>query len=382
MTVSYKTDVDLDGTDFCDFLFSNETERFFSGLTDADIASDGFALPPALSFALPNTLVPPDQVGVGARINSKWHLRANATGGLINTYETFSIEQHTVSVTVECRLLFSATATPDDRNKVEAVVNAIDFAQLALDGQNYIALLESQLESDGVSEDRYLIDVGVHVGKLGSQFVADSYQSLLDSINQTWPAGSVTLNLVSRTPTCDKDGFQFDGNVIEVPGEGLDQPGVAESALDDAMAESAQKVDCQPYDLEYVHHRVGTLFNFPEIKIVSEKKWIRIGKCKLFKMKIITKIYRRTNKRALFVSAASPKSIVNTIKKGLLDCMIESAIAVGILALITGGVALSGAAAAYTSAVTQCLLKKFGDLDRCVIHDVYLVTEYGEWQQV
>lgn len=382
MVVSYTNDVDLEGTDFCDFLFGNETERFFSGLTDAEVISDGFSLPPSTAFSLPSTLIPSDNIKVGVRINFKWHLRSVSTGGLINTYETFNVEQHSVNIIVECRLLYVAGASQEEKDKVEAVSKALDFAQLELNGQAYVASLEAQLESDGVPVDRYLIDVGVRVIKLGVQVVADSYPSLENAIVQTWPDGSVTLTVVSRTPTCDKSGFQFDGNVIEVPVEGLEQPGVVEQALDDAMAESAQKVDCDTFNLEYVHHRVGTLYQYPEFKTETEKKWFKIGKCKLFKYKAITKTYKRTTKRALYVSAASPKSIVNTIKKGLLDCMVESAIVIGLLALVTGGIALSAAAAAYTSAVTQCLAKKFGDLDRCIIHDVYLVTEKGEWKEI
>jgi hypothetical protein len=132
--------------------------------------------------------------------------------------------------------------------------------------------------------------------------------------------------------------------------------------------------------LEITPHRIGTAFQYYEWKVQWEVRPITIGPCQIMMTKIPI-IYSRIRKEALWCYAMTEPQLKRNIEKAIIDCLISAAEETAVLAIVTGGLGLEAAAAAFCSACQDCLESKVSDAVVCLFTSLKLLAEIGDWQE-
>lgn len=137
--------------------------------------------------------------------------------------------------------------------------------------------------------------------------------------------------------------------------------------------------DC--YGLVPTPYRIGTLYQYPEWKIEWVVREFKIGDCTVMKTKIPV-LYTRLTKKVLYGLVLSPKDTKELLEKLFLSCIRDSAIAGGIVFLVTGG-NFATALSAFKYIVTTCLSTRVPDkIAKCLFPELVIFSKKGDWSKV
>ncbi|TIS53098.1 MAG: hypothetical protein E5W91_32445 [Mesorhizobium sp.] len=308
----------------------------------------------------------------------------------LRTFRSRQVEVYTQAN----RLLLSPIITDPVDHNISMKVFALLFAKKGLDGTlvaemkkafektdfkdpALIADAENEIIKLGAKVDDYQIALIIELHRLASpEYLGMNIKTFVDQMtnykdDQGKPVYTIKL-IDSEKNECDAASSALeDGDIIEAPD--VNDP---EDAI--GKYEGDQGHPCK--GLVLTMHRMGTAFQYYEWKTVMEVREIRVGKCRIMKTKIPI-IYSRIRKQALWGYVMSEAQLKKNLEKAIIDCLISSAIETGALAIVTGGMGLAAAAAAFASACQSCLESKVSDGVECLFSSLKLIAEIGEWKE-
>lgn len=89
----------------------------------------------------------------------------------------------------------------------------------------------------------------------------------------------------------------------------------------------------------------------------------------------LPELWTRTRKNVLYGFVLSPSDFTRILSQMFTDCMVQSAVVGGLLALVTGG-NFATAVAAFKFSIESCLRYKIVDtMKECIISDLIIRTD-------
>lgn len=288
------------------------------------------------------------------------------------------------------RLIRTVSITDPIFNDIEMSVKAVLLIKTGLPQQSATALInafnkadpadtnkiETDLIKSGANVDDYYVVLYFSLKNGKRQLDETNTKAFVDQVGAELAADGKPLYIVDQmgqpTVSCSAPDNVFDDHDVTIVKD-VDNP------LPDILKQANDEhQDCD--GLELTDHRIGTAFQHYEWKIEWEVRPIKIGPCEIMRTKIPI-VYSRIRKYALWGVAMTRPQIKDNFEKAIVTCLIGAAVSTAALAIVTGGLGVAAAAAAFGSAVYGCIETKIEDAVKCFFVTLKLVTEYGDWEE-
>lgn len=237
---------------------------------------------------------------------------------------------------------------------------------------------EADIIATGIDPNDYQVDLEIEftkLGEIGSRTIA--LETFMEQVGKQLGRDGKPLYQVS---SLEAVSLACQGALPRFPDDGIVVVPDLQNPSDGLLADARLKnPSCE--DLDIIDYRVGTAFQYPEYKLDWGKKKIKIGRCWTW-IWWPDQTYTRTRKYVLYADVVAPPSIRRSFERAIRDCLQDSALETGILVLVTGGMSLPAAVTVFVTACQQCLETKLEDGVKCVIPDLKLVTEIGDWHDL
>lgn len=258
-----------------------------------------------------------------------------------------------------------------DAAKAQLIRDTFDKVVLATDD---VAQVETALIRAGVDMDDYQVALFFHLTKINYVSDATNLKAFRQQVAAELDEDGKPLYRVEwqERPTfsCTQpDNVHDDDHVI------IGDPDSPVDSIIDYERERVHECD----DLVVTDHRIGTAFQYREWKTEMEMKTIRVGRCRLMKTKVPV-VYHRTTKEVLIGYVISEGDLKRYMERAFRECLKSAAVTTAVLAIVTGGMGMTAAAAAFCSALQKCLEEKVTEVVVCLFSRLKLVTERGEWK--
>lgn len=236
---------------------------------------------------------------------------------------------------------------------------------------------ESEIIKSGIELDDYQVDLEFKAEKVSSVGSFDAaLRVFIDQIKTQIDKNGDPLYDVK---VLEEYKIHCDGTLPQIPDESIIIVDDIEDPIPDIIKrEKENNPRCER--IEITEHRVGTAFQYPEYKTEWGRRKLRIGRCWTWVWWPTT--YSRTTKYVIIAYVVSTPEIKKWFERAIRDCLESSALATGILILITGGMAIPAAATVFITACLQCLESKIEDSADCLKPDLKLISETGDWDKV
>ena len=289
-------------------------------------------------------------------------------GRLLNTVDLTDPVDHALELRISALLFLKPHIDPALLARINAAFQTTDL--------NDVDSVENDFRNQGVAYNDYQI---VFAFELKRTADAD-FRTINISTFQQQMAGYTDVNgnpmyqlrwLDQITMACEASDYQLDDDHI-VEGD----PNDPLAALEEYEAALGQPCE----GLTLIAHRVGTVFQIYEFKIEWLVRPIRIGRCRIMKTKVPVPFYR-LRKEVLWCYVTTERDIRRYFETAIVDCIEYAAVSTAVLVIVTGGMGLSAAAAAFGSACQQCLEAKITQVVTCLFSKLKLVAEHDNWRE-
>lgn len=370
MAIESMISLDLESKEICNWLHSDQAEIADPDniLSEVDTQFDDSKVS---ALILNSDSLNDNTILLSVFHERKFKVLLKGTDREIAVLSSVKSTQYRVDVIFEAYLYIKNDM--DESSHSELLSFFSNFQINAQSIQEDLMASENGLISKGIMPSDYKVVLIPVLKKIDEVTLFDSHdafgQHVLD--NPRYDVVEVEGNVTCKYPDRLVDSSK------EILVENIEDVESVENAVEERAAELASTRDCN--GMVTFNKRLATLFQFPEWKTEMENKEIRIGKCRIVKTKVPV-VYHRTTKRALYAFVATPRSGENYLHKSVMDCIVSASISTGVVALLTGGLSITLSIAAWSSAFVECIKGKLSDGVRCIVHDLNVVTEKGEWK--
>lgn len=397
MSIQTQMTPDFSSTAICDWLNRLDFSIYSEPYADAQLLQDGYRysqldkLLPVV--AQPVTLESPDAPQGPLQLNTSSDELVLATycsqtfevykhrppGTLVATIDVADVVEHYVRVGIEARLYLRNNLTQNVIQDITAAFRSFDVAS----NSDWI-LDEAALWARGIDPDDYQVILTFNLTRTKAPIVhSTNRQAFVSQAAATYdgvqefyvPQSDIVGNFVCSAPAMDL-GSPLEAASLE------DEDDIA-NLLEDEFNESPERKTCE--EVGFQDKKIGTAFKILEFMIAPI--WItitvRVGKrsCATIKTKIPW-LHTRESKMVLYGYTITERRFWEGTKDKIGECMQEAAIETAALVVVSGGLGIKAAAAAFAAATQDCLLGFLGGSIACLYSYLRLIKEPGDWRAV
>ena len=377
MPIQKFIDIDLESRDVCEFLKDHDQTEFDYGLGGVQLSGHD-------NTGEKKCLTKTD-ILLHTCIRKKYNVYDTALHMYVGSGKTITRVDHPLKLSLYALLYVKEGL---DESKLERIKDAfLNYVPESNSPDQEANHLESSLLTKGdIVAGDYQVILSYKLSRIEAISFEDAHDSefVLQATGGEEKTNYVNLATLAEE-SCVVPDINLDntGRVHEVANDMsticpdvLDEK--AREAVSPASLSIAKKQDCQ--DLAIVEHRIGTLFNYPEWRVIWKMREIELGPCRIAKTKLPV-LQTRTTKKVLYGTiVVSTADVTDILRNLLVSCMKESAIVGGLVLLIAGG-DFATALNAFGISMRACIVAGVPDIvKRCLIPDLAILTDRGTWK--
>ena len=362
---------DLQSDAVCDFLKKHSEQQYDEDFDrDYWLVEQGYELSQSPVKDMTDSIDLTKEILLYTCINNKYTIKKNNNGDFA-VGETKTRVNHALTFSPYAILLYKQDL---DRSEKTIIQNAFDTFSPGVDD---VDAAETDLLSQGIALSDYQVLLSFKLNRSKEvtfedgqdrafrEHLGDEYEIITTQSEEVCPCDSSNFDIAAGPRRIERDN----PDDADAPDE------LFEEILDNVVGDVPCKI------LRPVKKKAGTLFKYPEWKIVWVMKEIRIGPCKLMKTKL-PQLYTRVSQVNLYAISFAEEQLLPFFLKILENCLIRSAIASALLTLVTGGNFLT-AVAAFKIAMQACVSTQIADrFLKCIIFELAIVTDKSPWRPV
>jgi len=295
---------------------------------------------------------------------------------LLETVQIIEPVDHKCEMLIHALLFIKVTNPPMPQATVDLIENAFDINNL-----NDVDAVETQLHRDGVDADAYQVVFSFDfVRRAAPNALGHNEAAFREAIQNNLGVDGQPLYSArwddAAVLSCSEPSNEHNSDHVILANP--DDP--SEAILAEATEKYGGGEGSPCPQIVVIDRRIGTAYQYYEWQTRWEPKNVRIGRCRIVRMRVPV-IYSRIARQAVWAFVFTAPDIAGAAEKGLKDCIIVSAAATAVLVIVSGGMGIEAAAAAFKAACQACIEAKINDARRCLFTDLKLVLEHTDWEE-